>query len=342
MQPRINKKGFVAVFLSIGLLVVLLAFAGLAVDIGRAYKVRGELQNSADAASLSGASKIYSGSLTPDWANAKVQAIADIQLNKSEGASIVDSQVQYGYWNNGWTVGSPVSTGTPPVPSSSGYSSAVSVAVSRPVPALLARVVGWTNFTPGASAIAASGFPKSVPPGGSFPFVLTTCVTNDYFSRNPLPNPPTEITDTSVYHLSNGTDIAPGQWTSLTVGKEPSASTLSGYIDYLINPADKNASPSPAVQTVDSVWIDPGTKASVYHTTQDLINAGKGLVLLPVVDCNPVPDTDMTIRGFVAMQLDSTTNSSMSGHFVAYYESIPGVQPGGPPSNTVTPPVMVK
>ena len=342
MQPIMNSKGFVAVFLSIGLLVVLLAFAGLAVDVGRAYKVRGELQNSADAASLSGAMKIYSSSTSPDWTRAQAKATADIQLNKSEGASIAGGQVQYGYWNNGWTAGSPVTSGTPPVPSSPGYSAAVSVAVSRSVPALLTRVVGWTNFTPGASAIAASGFPKSVPPGASFPFVLTTCVTSDYFSRNPLPNPPTEITDTSVYHLSNGTDVAPGQWTSLTIGKEPSASTLSGYIDYLINPADKNASPSPAVQAGDSVWIDPGTKASVYHSAQDLIDAGKGLVLLPVVDCNPVPDTDMTIRGFVAMQLDSTTNASMSGHFVAFYESIPGVQPGGPPSNTVTPPVMVK
>jgi Flp pilus assembly protein TadG len=348
-----NDKGFVAILLAVGLIAVLLAIAGMAVDIGRAYKVRGELQNSADAASLSGAMKLYSSSLSPNWARAQSKATADIQLNKSEGVSIVGGQVQYGYYNNGWAAGSPVATGTPPVPTSPGFSAAVSVAVSRSVPTLFAKVVEWTTFTPGASAVAMSGFPETSPPGEAFPFTICSSVTDEYFAQTPLPDPPTPITDTSVYHLKNGTDITPGQWTSLTSDKQPSANTLSSYIEYLINSDGKKASPAPAVQVGDplGIFIDPGTMGSVYHSTQDLIDSGKNIVLLPVVNCSsaPAPNTDAIVTGFVAMKLDSTVdpisgkkNVSMTGHFVDFFKSSPGSRPGGPPSNTITPPILAK
>jgi len=384
-----NENGLAVVYIAL-IMFALIAFVGFAIDIGYMYVVKGQLQNAADSVALAGAGSLYPhntssppGSLPdPDWTTANTNATGFVQKNKAAGASLVDAQIQYGYWNlssKDWKTGSPVTTGTPPG-TPSGYCSvsknactAANVATAcpqfpsescviqdvpafmatisksagkngGPVPTFFAQALGFKSMSVGASAVAGVGAPGSEPAGGAFPFVLTACVVDDYFSRNPLPNPPTLITDTSVYHLQKGTDVSPGQWTDLTKAKSPSASLLKDYIDHMVNPSQGTA--TPAVQTGDPIWIDPGTKASVYHSTQDLIDAGKGLVVMPVVgtptNCSITTDTDMTIVGFVAVQLVSTTNHSMTGQFVGYYKSNPGSIIGGPASNTVTTAKLIK
>lgn len=365
-----EERGFIVIVLAAGVLVVLLAFAGLAVDVGRAYVVKGELQKAADAAALAGAGNLHvvtpSPPPAPSWANAESAATGFIGKNSAENKALSDGRVETGYWN----LAAPSNAIAPKttVPgrcSTSGfgctynsdctaselciqnYAPAVRVTVEKtpgnnggPLMTFFARVVGWKEFEVAGSAIAVSGFVGAVPPGRTFPFAVTTCFTNDYFSRTPLPNPPTEITNTSVYHLRNGTDASPGQWTNLTNGKDPSATMIADYIENLLNPDD--GTPSPATKVGDPVYIDPGTKAAIYHKTQELIDAGKGLVYLPIVDCTIVPDTVTPIRGYAAFQLTSTTNSSMTGHFVALYTIPPGASPGGASANAVSPPKLVQ
>jgi Flp pilus assembly protein TadG len=98
-----NESGVVIVIVAIAL-IVLLAFAGLAIDVGHVMVVRNELQNAADAAALAGASAFYphtptSAPTPPNWTAAETTATSAIQLNKSEGGTLVDCQVQSGYWN---------------------------------------------------------------------------------------------------------------------------------------------------------------------------------------------------------------------------------------------------
>lgn len=372
-----NEKGITMVLVAL-VIVLLVAFVGIGVDIGYMYVAKGQLQNAADAGALAGVGAMYPSNTSPplslpspDWSSAQTSATAFVKSNKAGAAYLADGDIvsiQAGYWNlnqnptgmqaQGIIPKGKCSTSGAVCTSNAGCTSpeeclmqdvpAVQVNVRKSgLPTFFARVVGWNAFSPAASAVAVTGAPGSVPAGGAFPFALTTCVINDYFSQNPLPNPPTLFTDTSVYHTKSGTNIAPGQWTDLTPNKSPSQSLLTDYINNMIDPTTKHAVPTPAVETGDPIMIDPGTKAATYHTTQDLIDAGKGLVLMPVVGtsspgCTITPNTQMTITGFVAVKLISTTNSSMTGQFVGYYKNYPNAHPGGPVSNNVIQPVLVK
>ncbi|HBA87799.1 MAG TPA: hypothetical protein DCZ75_07340 [Geobacter sp.] len=375
MTENLSKKerGFVVIVLALGTLVMLFALAGLAIDVSRAYVVKGELQKAADAAALAGAGNLYmsnpSSPATPilSWANAESSATNFIGKNTANGRALTDGLVEAGYWKiasptsntlnpKGTVPGSCSSTGSSCTNNSDcsasevciqDYAPAVKVTIRKSpgnnggaLTTFFARVVGWEEFQVAAGAIAVSGFVGSVPPGLAFPFAVTACVVNDYFSQVPLPDPPTEVTDVSIYHLKNGTDVSPGQWTNLLQGRDPSAETVKAYIENLNDP--KDGTPSPATNAGDPVYLDPGTKAAVYRETQQLIDSGRGLVYLPVVDCTIVPNTTMQIRGYVAFQLTSTTNSSMTGHLVSMYMIPPGTGPGGGIGNTVSAPKLVK
>lgn len=67
-----NAKGQVLVFVAL-VLVVLLGFAALGIDVGYMYSTRHELQRSADAGALAGASAFTTG----NWNDTAVRAIAD-------------------------------------------------------------------------------------------------------------------------------------------------------------------------------------------------------------------------------------------------------------------------
>ena len=376
LAKRGNNHGIAGIYLAL-LLVVIFSFVALAIDIGYMYIVKTELQNAADSGALAGAGVVYpKGPLAalppPDWANARAKALAFVQQNKSTGINLIFANISTGYWNLNQQPPGIQSTGI--IPKGKCSTSAISctknadcadssqvclmqdvpavkVTINRatdqnggPVQTFFGRIFGINLISIGSSAVAITGSPNSIPAGGAFPFVLSSCVINDYFSQNPLPNPPTTITDVSLYHTKQWGDVSPGQWTDLQKDKSPSANLLKNYIDNMID--SSNGTPAPPVQTGDPIWIDPGTKAAVYHSTQDLIDAGKGLVIMPVVgtsaNCTIVPNTDMVVQGFVVVRLLSTTNHSMSGQFVGYYQANPGSHPGGPITNTAIPPILVK
>lgn len=384
---RGNNRGIAVVYIAL-LLVALVGFVALAIDIGYMYVVKTELQNAADSGSLAGAGVLYpkgqvAVSQPPNWSDAEIKASFFVQKNKAAGSSLVFANISTGYWNLKQSPqGIQLKTTIPGKCSTSGTACttnadctvagqlclmenvpAVKVKVSKmtgensgPVRTFFGRIFGINEISVGASAVAIVSPPSSVPAGGSFPYVLSACVINDYFSQNPLPDPPIQITNVSLYHTKKWGDISPGQWTDLTKDKYPSANLLKDYIDYMINPT--NGTPSPTVQTGDPIWIDPGTKEAVYKATQDLICAGKGLVLMPVVgtppSCTITADTDMTVQGFVAIQLLCAGKQSscarsvecdshtIKGQFVNYFATYPGTKPGGSPGNAVSPPVLVK
>ena len=79
----INNKGIAIIYLAITM-VVLVAFVGLAVDVGYMYVAKGQLQNAADAAALAAAAKLQDPNSFTQTA-ARDEAVAFAQKNTAAG-----------------------------------------------------------------------------------------------------------------------------------------------------------------------------------------------------------------------------------------------------------------
>ena len=93
-RSQVNQKGAVTVLVVI-LMVVLLGCAALAVDMGHLYVIRTELQRTADAAALAGASQLPSLEAT----RAEAKTYAGLS-SPNQGEVLADSDVLIGYWNS--------------------------------------------------------------------------------------------------------------------------------------------------------------------------------------------------------------------------------------------------
>ena len=89
---RERQRGAVAVMTAL-CLTALVGITALAVDLGRAWVVRNELQNAADAAALAGAGSLGPNYKSPNWTQAAAKAQSAITLNKTEGVALVTAQV---------------------------------------------------------------------------------------------------------------------------------------------------------------------------------------------------------------------------------------------------------
>ena len=359
LAPLNNEKGISLVFVALSIF-VLVGFLGLAVDMGHMQVVRGELQNSADAVALAGAGGLYlqaPGALPVlDWNQAQTHATLFVDKNKStdtrlgaHGNSLSSADIVYGYWNvagRRWESGSPVTAGTPPVPSTPPIVTAVGATVARSgssnggdVRTFFMQALG-IDKTPVNSkqAVATSGFPGSVSPGGLFPMALSSCMTNAIFSLPPAswPNP---VYINSPYG-GPGSTCYTGQWTSFKLDSND-VPTIRDLIT--------NGNPDP-LQTGEQIWVEPGAKATLYNTNSwsPAFPAGGEDVLMAIVDSR---GTDLntkgeyTITGFARFHIDGGNQATQQiwGHFLAYYPDFPpGTAPGGPASNVVTPPVLAQ
>ncbi|MFZ3209509.1 MAG: pilus assembly protein TadG-related protein [Geobacteraceae bacterium] len=104
-----NNKGVAFVYIAITLF-VLIAFLGLAVDIGYMYVVKGQLQNAADASALAGAAKL-DGTIFTIQNPARTEAIKFADQNKAAGYSVTiasnpssndfndTNDIRFGYWD---------------------------------------------------------------------------------------------------------------------------------------------------------------------------------------------------------------------------------------------------
>ena len=208
-------------------LVALMAFASLAVDLGRVYVVRSELQLAADAAARYGAAGLPSGTATAE--NNAITAAGD---NKADGTrvTITASDVEFGTWNSGTRTFS-VLTGA-----ARSNANAVRVTARRTsangggVPLLFARVIGKTacNVTVSSTAIGSItnyvtgivGFGSVMMKNNTFIGGYNSAVTTD----------PTTSTATSAGILSSNGVISGGNNNDLSgsVTLGPSAPNVSG------------------------------------------------------------------------------------------------------------------
>ncbi len=282
---RGKQKGSIAVLAALSL-TALLGFAALAVDVADLYLVRNELQNAADAAALAGAPCIYARAqclntknTAPDWSTAQQKSSAAIAMNRSTGAALTNGLVEYGYWN---ITGSPAGLQALPMKPGSNDLPAVKVTISRStgnnggvVPTFFARIFGVKGTPVSASAVAVISYPGYAGPGSLFPVAITKCMYDNYWnsttgapytatSTNPSGfDLPQTIGQPYVFKVTSSYHAGPceaGQWTSLDID--------SNNVPTIRNLISNGNSAGVLIDgsTNGSVWIQPGTKTTLYSS----------------------------------------------------------------------------
>lgn len=352
-----RQRGAVSVLVAL-MLVVLLAFAALAIDVGHLFVVRNELQNDADGAALAGVECIYPGSAclnstatAPDWNTASNEATTAIALNKSDGVTLTNGTVAYGYWN---LTGTPSGLQTLPYTPGTNDLPAVKVTVSRasgqnngPVSVTFGNFVGQASVPVSAQAVAVVAGPGYAAPGGLFPVAINQCMYSAMLAFwNSSTNQPDLATSTSqlnmggdqtltqtvgtpykfqinsTYHDSSGTGCNAGQWTSLANGGQVGASTIKGYID--------KTAPSPAVGIGSPIYVENGTVSSNLQAV-DACSANDGnqscaYELVPVINEQPIsPGSATNVVAFACLKIDSANWQGPSKYIVVELASNPAL-----------------
>lgn len=159
---RINNKGIAIVYLAL-MIVVLVAFVGLAVDIGYMYIAKGQLQNAADSAALAGAAKLPQDSISPNTVvrseakkfaekNIVVPSITQVQVASDGTNSLSNSNdIIIGRWDR--TSG--FRDGVTPFNAVKARARRSTDSPGGPVNLFFARVMGWETMNTSATAVAA-------------------------------------------------------------------------------------------------------------------------------------------------------------------------------------------
>jgi Flp pilus assembly protein TadG len=304
-----SQKGAVSVLVALTL-PVLVGAGALAVDLAYLHVVRNELQNDADAAALAGARKLYTiGASALDWSGAANTASNAIALNSAAGHALADGQVQTGYWDM-----TQAATGLQALPMTPGANDAPAVQVSLgksegqnqgPVRTFLASIWGVYAKPVRVTAVAGVSSPGSV--ALSFPVAISQCMYQKFWNMNAQPPAPRNDPATgkpyvfkigSLYHYEN---CDSGQWTALNFSGK-GANTID---QILAHDKDLFDPPPPMLSIGDSVFMDSGSKTSLYKSVEKCIGAKNypcDWVVMPVLD-QVVSGTNATITGFACLNI---------------------------------------
>lgn len=171
-----RQRGISTVLLAVAL-IMLMAFAALAVDGGSLYVAKNELQNAADAGALAGARVLYTedGSSVNAGANAVAQQTA--VSNDSQGSPVEIVSVRRGHWSFATRTFTPnpslepvdlFSATTEELDLNLNFINAVEVVTQRdatPVQAIFGTVLGFNGYSVPARAVAYLGFAGSLDKG---------------------------------------------------------------------------------------------------------------------------------------------------------------------------------
>lgn len=298
-----RQRGAVAVIFIV-MAAILIGIGGFAIDFSRAFVMRNELQNAADAAALAGAGDLFRDTHQPDWARAVATAAAAVPRNAAEGTLLSVGDVRVGWWDleaniNPANPALPITWGTGAAPSTS-HGALVEVRVVKdpannggPMSMTLGRLLGGADMPVSATAYAVVARPPSViNPGFVMPFAVSSCLFSaggapeiwDSANNRPVLPPVPFVIATGATHGSTkncSPDCQCGQWT--TFGE---SSDSASYLRDLLE--NGNAEP---VSLDENTYIQPGTEATLYGTVQDVL-AGRE-VTVPIVD-----ESSLSTKGF--------------------------------------------
>jgi Flp pilus assembly protein TadG len=375
LASRGRQQGAMLITASLWL-ILLIALAALAFDVGHLMVVRNELQNAADGAALAGANcldKATAGSGTDctqtpsptlNWAIAGTKATNSIGLNKSDSVSLATGTVQTGYWNvNGGTALQPTTlsplgpcTVVAGVMTTECHKPAVMVMLGRtagsnggPVGTLIATMFNGTAIPISARAVAVLSSPGNVMPGTLIPQAINKCMFDLYWDS--ATNSPKLATTTTL----NGVPQVIGQPWQIRIGSSYHYGTCESgqWTSFKMDVNDvptvrdliNNGNPDP-LGIGDDTWIEPGTKSSVYDTLSAKYPTPPGAnVTVAVVDqpSGWSTNTQAPIVAFAGFHIDAINKSDkyIEGHFVKGVITS-GSSGIGPYYGTYTPPRLAQ
>ncbi|MCH7884500.1 MAG: hypothetical protein IIC01_04550 [Planctomycetes bacterium] len=291
-RPNSFKRRAAAVVMVAVTLPVLLGVAALTVDVAYLYNIRGDLQRSADAGALAGASALTGDAMMQVRMGNGGSALSDLELtvedrsimfsglNPTLGTSttvITAGEITLGWLDMSLATASVQTSGAP-----SDYN-AVQVLTRRtadsangPIDLLFAQVFGLTISEASASATAAfddrmAGFDTSSYPGGLLPFTIEQNVFDLDFASGPDQYTFDSGTDT-VSTGSDGIreiklypyDTAPGNFGLLNIGTpNQGVPALQDHIENGVPPEDFEAEVGTAVLT----FYDDDGNSTTYQIT---------------------------------------------------------------------------
>lgn len=357
-----------------GLIIVLTGIAVLALDIGRIFIVRNELQNVADSAALAGANcltrQALAGSTTEcsaamagalNWTMASARAESQLGENRAENAAISTTDtghtIEVGYWNllTNSPSGGSFSTGFSPLTVND--KPAVRVVVRKadgmnggPITMLTALMFGGSHVPMQAEAVAVISSPGNVPPATVVPQVINKCMYDRFWNST---------TGTPVIYTGNPPDpyglstvgqpwvvrigsayhydtCQSGQWTSFDQDVN-SQSAIGELIE--------NGNPVP-LGIGDMTWIEPGTKTASYFDLDDKYPTPPGAdVTVLVVDTADLTNKGeapiVAFAGFRITDVQGGSGKYIQGHFIPSFIT-PGSGGIGPFYGTYTPPRLAR
>ena len=313
-----EQFGAVGAMAAIGILICL-GFGGLALDIGHLVSVKNELQKAADAGALAGARALNMGTPIPNWTSGQTVASQTTQKNKADGTLISNSgcQVQAGYWDLSWNASTaPANLKSQSITPSNLDVPAVKVTInigsgpgSAPVSILFSPILGKSTMTVSASSVGAlvkQSPVNNIPPGDAFPLATPQTWAQQHCNADP------------PVSFRIGDSQGAGDWTSFLIDAND-VPTVRQLID--------TGNPTP-LKVGDQIWIEPGTKTTLYDEAANRIGQ---TVLLAVVPDNFDTHAYTTILAFVPFYIENAVGGSgkyIQGHFVKDYVA-PGA--GGSP-----------
>jgi Flp pilus assembly protein TadG len=349
-QHAYKQKGAVTLLVALTL-PILIGAAALAVDMAHLHVVRNELQNDADAAALAGARVLYNSTTgSTDWSLAQAQAQAAIALNRATGIQLTEGRVQTGYWN---LTGSATSLQGLPMTPTVNDAPAVQVTVrkaegqnSGPVRTFLAGIMGTSTVPLQATAVAGVTSPGRA--SLTFPVAMSQCMYQKFWNMSAQPPAPVNDPKTgkpyvfkigSLYHYDN---CDSGQWTALNFSGK-GANTIDQILAHdqeLFDP------PPPMLSIGDTVFMDSGSKTSLYKAVEQCIKAKEypcNTVVMPVLD-QVVAGTNATITGFACLKILGADGGNKKFIEVQMSNTCPPIASGGvgPNYGVVSPPSLFR
>ena len=298
-----DESGATAIFIAL-IFSVICGFVALVVDIGHIYKVRAELQRTADAGALAGAMGLvpYTAFVpipTPNWLKGQVAAhtmISDI-ANKNDNIQFTatDGTVGYGYWY----LKKPASyvqelNPTRPATLAEMPAPAIKVTLSRNVTLYFAPIIGVSSpktVSATATAIIPEGYSIAK---GAAPLAVELASIR-YDAEHTIDTiAPIDLVGRSV-----------GQWYTLDGSNDVPTIRLN----------------VPLTATTQKVYITPGSEATVYQNMVDakVIVVGQSMIVPVVQTIDPsIEKTYENILGFAVFFVTAVDKSkkTISGHYM--------------------------
>jgi len=313
----LGRDGGAVLPLTAVFLVVALGVMALAIDLGRVFLVKSELQRAADAAALAGALGLVTPpgglpgltTMSPNCGRATALAQAVFTSNHADGLllSMVNGTISLGIWNSGTGVFTDTGCAVPALVN------AVQAVAQKTISLYFGGIITGSPTMPlSAQALVLVGSVGSVPPGAR---VLPLAIDSDKVPSNGQP---------VVIHL-NPSPLDTGCWHTF-FWQNPASSLLRDLITGAVE--------SPALKVGDLIKVKEGVDNATLKELGGELDRRGGTwdVLLPVIPAGSHTGW-LEVLGFCPIRLtlvDSQgQNKRLEGTTLENYVG-PGLAPGGP------------